>query len=445
MALASKAEKFISSLLDADPGQYAGLRRRILKIAQILTVAAKDFIADRCPLKASALSFTTILSLVPFLALVFAILKGFGIQNRLEPLIVQQVAAGSEKAVSKIILYINNTNVASLGAVGLVTLILTAVSLFDSIDEAFNDIWGVRETRSIYRKFTDYLSVAIVAPLLMLAAASVTSSLKSQAVVLWLLSVPYLGGFVYLGFGFIPFLSIWLALIFFYVFIPNTKVPLSSALVGGVLAGTLWQLAQWCYIHFQMGVTRYNAIYGALSLVPLVMVWVYTSWIVVLFGGEVTWAHQTLRRCRRGLRVTPNHALHEYVALSVFRMIATAFVAGTSARTVEDMAEELDVPTRILSELVTFFESCGLLVEGSGDIPTFLPARDIDSITVNEIIAVLREYGGGVASVSENEAGNVFSLLHRIELARCDTLAGMNLRDLVNMAPVIDKMPVVGI
>ena len=442
MTLVAKYEKIISDLLDLNPEQYDGVRRQALKIAQILAVAAKDFIADRCLLKASALSFTTILSLVPFLALVFAILKGFGVQNRLEPLLVRQVAAGSEKAVIKIIQYINNTNVSSLGVVGLVTLILAVVSLFDSIDETFNDIWGVKETRSVYRKFTDYLSVALVAPLLMLSAASITTSLKSQSIVLWLLSVPYIGSFVFNGFGFMPYLSIWLALIFFYVFIPNTKVSIKSALAGGVLAGTLWQLAQWCYIHFQMGVTRYNAIYGALSLVPLVMLWIYTSWVVVLFGGEVAWAHQTLRSCRRGLRMTPNHAMHEYLTLSVFKMIAVAFVSGKEARTVDNMAEELDVPTRIVRELVTFFVNRRLLVEGVGDGSVCLPAMDIGAITVDSLLAALREFGGNdFASDTDSGSADVARLLQRIEHGRGETLAGMTVRDLAKVPPAIDKRP----
>jgi membrane protein len=441
MALDSKIEKAISELLGLHPEKYPGALGHGIKIAQILVVAAKDFMADRCPLKASALSYTTILSLVPFLALVFAVLKGFSIQNRLEPLIVQQVAAGSEKAVAKIIQYINNTNVASLGIVGLLALVLTAVSLFDSIEEAFNDIWGVSETRSLYRKFSDYLSVALAAPMLMLAAASITTSLKSQAVVLWLLHVPYLGAFVFHGLGFIPYLSIWLALIFFYVFIPNTKVRFSSALIGGVLAGTLWQLAQWCYIHFQMGVTRYNAIYGALSLVPLVMVWIYTSWVVVLFGGEVAWAHQTLRSCRRGLRMAPDHAMQEYLALSLFRIIAAAFVAGRPARSAEEIAEELDVPTRIIQDLFHYFVDRGFLLEGGVDASSCLPARDIATLTVHEILTALRGYGGsGFTSMAADSAG-IDAVVRRIEHGRAEALAGMTIRDLAMMPPVIDKTP----
>ncbi len=427
---------FVESLLDRDPAECDGIRRQLLKGAQLLVVSGKDFIADRCLLQASALSFTTILSLVPFLALAFAVLKGFGVQNRLEPILIQQVTAGSEKAVAKIVQYINNTNMATLGAAGLVSLVITVVSLFESTEVAFNGIWGVRETRSAYRKFTDYLSVAMVAPLLMLSATSITTSLQSQALVRWALAEPYIGELLLRLFRFVPYLSIWLALILFYVFIPNTKVRFRSALVGGLLAGTLWQLAQWCYINFQMGVTRYNAIYGTLALVPIIMVWIYTSWAIILFGGEVVWAHQTLRSCRRGLRLTPNHALHEYLALSLFRLIAIRFVAGKPPPSAEEMAEELDLPTRTVQELLSFFTSRGFLAEGAGEPITCLPARDIGTLKVSDVLSVVREYGGSGFSSAESKGSEaVGQLLHRLEEARGESLGGLTIKDLVDLPP----------
>jgi len=427
---------FVETLLDRDPAECGGVRRLLLKGAQLLVVSGKDFIADRCLLQASALSFITILSLVPFLALAFAVLKGFGVQNRLEPLLIQQLTAGSEKAVVNIIQYINNTNMTSLGAAGLVSLVITVVSLFESTEEAFNGIWGVKETRSVYRKFTDYLSVALVAPLLMLSATSITTSLQSQAVVRWALEKPYIGELLLRLFRFAPYLSIWLALIFFYVFIPNTKVRFRSALVGGLLAGTLWQLAQWCYINFQMGVTRYNAIYGTLALVPIIMVWIYTSWVIILFGGEVVWAHQTLRSCRRGLRLTPTHALHEYLTLSLFRQIAIRFVAGLPPQSVEEMAEELDVPTRTVQELISFFVARGFLAEGAGEPTTCLPARDFGTLNVSDLLSALREYGGSDFYSSETkESEAVGQLLHLLEEARGEALGGLSIRDLANLQP----------
>lgn len=416
---------------ECDPEAATGIRRMLLKTVQLLGVAGRDFRDDRCLMKASSLSFTTILSLVPFLALAFSVLKGFGVQNRLEPLLLEQVTAGSEEAVSRIIAYINNTNMTSLGAVGLVSLLITVISLFSSIEEAFNGIWGVSETRSLYRKFSDYLSVALLAPLLMLCAISVTTTMQSQALVRWLLETAYVGDLFLFGFRILPYVSIWLALTCFYLFIPNTRVSYKSAVIGGVLAGTLWQIAQWGYIHFQVGIAGYNAIYGTLALLPLVMVWIYTSWLIILYGGEVVCTHQTLRGCRRGVHLAAHHALLQYLTLCLFRRIGRAFIAGDPPRTVESLAAELDVPERTVRSILDYFSTRGFLASSGGDRAAFLPARDITRIPVDEVLADLQEFGGESGSLpGEARDGAVDSIICRLDRGRGEHLAGMTIREL---------------
>jgi membrane protein len=241
----SRLSRFFSTTLwELEPEAFTGLKRYAVKYLQILALVMRDFWDDNCLLRASALSFSTILSFVPFFALTFAVLKGFGVHNKLEPFILEQVAAGSHEIVDRIITYINNTNMTSLGAIGLITLIITVISLLGNIEEAFNAIWGVKETRSLYRRFSDYLSVLFTGPLFLLAAVSITTSLQSQTLVKWLVETSYLGDALLFLFRLAPYLIIWMALIFLYIFIPNTRVRFKSALIGGVLAGTLWELAQ---------------------------------------------------------------------------------------------------------------------------------------------------------------------------------------------------------
>ena len=246
-------------------------------------------------LRAAALTYTTVLSLVPFLAIAFAALKGFGVQNSLEPVLLKLVGESSREVVSRIIGYVNNTNVKSLGLIGLLTLLVTVVNLLTSIEEAFNAIFGVSETRSLQRRFSDYLSVVVVGPVLLMVAMSMTSSLQSQWLVQWLINHTWLGDAILLLFRLVPYLSVWIAMTFLYSYIPNAKVPLRSALLGGVVAGTIWQLTQWAYFHFQVGVANYNAIYGALAALPIFLVWIYTSWLIVLFGLELVRTHQQQR------------------------------------------------------------------------------------------------------------------------------------------------------
>ena len=377
-----------------DPDNYAGLSRRLIRALQMVSLIIRDFWSDQCLLHAAALTFTTILSLVPFFALSFALLKGFGVQNRLEPLILARVTAGSQEVVSRIVSYINNTNMSSLGAIGLIALIITVFSLLGSIEEAFNAIWGVREDRSFSRKFSNYLSVMVSAPVLILAALSITTSLENQAVIRWFMDQEYLGDLLLAGLKLSPYISVWVAFTFLYFFIPNTTVRFTSAIIGGVLAGTIWQVAQWGYIHFQVGVGKYNAIYGTLSLLPVFMIWIYTSWIVVLFGVEVVYAHQNRKMLRLEYHgKTLSHAARLELALTLLVDCSVSFRLG-APRTAEEMATALHLPARQVKELLGELERVGYLSRLAGDNPEWHPAREPAAVPVSEVLSRLGMAGG---------------------------------------------------
>jgi membrane protein len=423
---------FTTTLWELDPEEYSGARRLALKYLQIMALVVKDFWEDQCLLRASALTFSTILSIVPFFALTFALLKGLGVQNKLEPLILDQVAAGSQEVVTKIVSYINNTNMTSLGAIGLATLIITVITLLGNIEEAFNAIWGVSETRSFHRKFSDYISVIVTGPLLLVAATSVTTTLQSQTMVKWLVENSYLGDLILHAFRLIPYLSIWIALVFLYIFIPNTKVRLKSAIIGGILAGTSWQIAQWGYIHFQVGVAKYNAIYGTLAMLPIFMVWIYTSWLIVLFGVEVVYAHQNIKTFRREVH-TPSlsHGMKELLALSLLHRIAVEFHAGRPPLTEEGLAEELDLPIRVVRELLHQLCDAGYLV-AVADESAFQPARSLEQLSVVEILATLRTYGEKLRLTRMTRGEELLqALLAKKEAGAAATLAGVTFRDLL--------------
>jgi len=425
---------FTTTIWDLEPEAFAGLRRHGVHYLQILALVLKAFRGDQCLLRASALTFTTILSLVPFFALTFAVLKGFGVHNKIEPLILEKVAAGSQETVDTIITYINNTNMTSVGAIGLVALVLTVVSVLGNIEEAFNVIWGVKETRSTYRKFSDYLSVVITGPLLLLAAVSITTSLQSQSLVRWLVEKSYLGDALLFLFRLAPYITIWLALVFLYIFIPNTRVRFKSALFGGILAGTIWQFAQWGYIHFQVGVAKYNAIYGTLSLLPAFMVWIYTSWLIVLFGVEVVCAHQNIRNFRREARNSSySHSRKELLCLTILENIAAAFHFERPPRTAIQLAEELDVSVRVVMELLALLMESGYILASAGENPTYSPARELEHISIMDVLETLRNHGDEF-KLTRMTAGEVRmrEILTRLDTGMAAALEGMTLKDVVD-------------
>ncbi len=350
----------------------------------------RNFTSHQGPMRAAALTYTTVLSLVPFLAIAFSVLKGLGAQNSLEPMI-QNIAGDSREMVSRIIAYVNNTNMKSLGAIGLIMLIVTVISLMESIEVAFNAVWGVRETRSLQRRFSDYLSVVVVGPILLVAATSMTSSLQSQWLLQWLIVNTYLGDAILLLFRFLPYLSVWVAMTFLYMFIPNIRVRFVSAVTGGVVAGTAWQLAQWGYFHFQVGVANYNAIYGTLAAVPVFLVWVYTSWLIVLMGLEIVAAHQ-----HHGVGGTPfvplqlSAAGREVLSVALLLHITGNFVKGSPPPVSDELAVQLGVPLLPVQAVLEELASCGYVVPVAGTGGGWLPARDPGEIQVNDILDAVR-------------------------------------------------------
>lgn len=410
----------------------AGLRRKTLRFLHGLVLVVRNFLEHRSLLRASALSFTTILSLVPLLALAFAILKGLGVQNSLEPLILQRFTVGSGEVVDKIITYINNTKMGSVGAIGLVFLVVTVVSLLGNIEEAFNDIWGVEGQRSIYRRFSDYLSVVVSGPLLVLAAVSITTSMQSQSFVLWILQQSYVGDLLLLVFQVVPYLIIWIAFFSLYVFMPNTKVRLKSALFGGILAGTIWQVAQWGFIHFQIGVAKYNAIYGTLAALPVFMAWIYTSWIIVLFGVEVVVAHQSRKAFLHDYQPAElSYATREALALVILLTVAGSFYREERPWTLERLADERHVPLRTARKLLAKLVASGylLIAEGKG---TYYPARDLEHIRVGTLIRDLKHQGGEIPLAESGQLGEMTrELIQKLDRLADEALADLTLKDLV--------------
>lgn len=363
-------------------------------VANFAGQVVKGFLADQCLLRAAALTFATILSLVPFLAFAFAILKGLGVQNVLEPIILNHLTAGSHEIVDRIVTYINQTNMTSVGAIGLATLIGTVISLLGTIEEAFNMVWGVRETRPLARKFSDYLSVVVSAPLLVLAATSINTTLQSQTAVTWIIANTYLGPLILGIFRILPYVSIWAALVFVYIFIPNTRVSFRSAVVGGVFAGTIWQLAQWAHLTFQLGVANYNAIYGTLAVLPVFMLWIYISWLIVLLGVEVVHAHQNRGVLEGEAHSSPlSAAARDKLALVLTLRICQRFCAGERAPTTDDLSVELAVPRLYVAGLLAELADDGFVARGCSGDEGWLPARDPEMITVADLLETVRGAG----------------------------------------------------
>jgi membrane protein len=334
---------------------------------QLVVLVGQGFVRDRLTLRATALAYVTALALIPLLALAVALIGALGVSENVISMAVEQIAAGSPQAADWILRFVEGVDFGSLGSLGAATLFATTVLAIGNAERALNDIFGVRRQRTWMRRFADYLTVLIVAPLLVGVALSLRTTLETQWMVARLLEVPELARLWTFGLTRAPLILTIVAFSFLYWFLPNTEVRPLSALLGGVVAALLFGVAQNQYVGFNIGAARFGALFGTFAFLPLFLVWIYLSWVIVLLGGEVAFAHQHLARYRREVRAEACSAAdRESAGLAIALAVGQAFSQG-EARTAEDLAEELDVPVRLVRDLVENLERGGILAPRSAD------------------------------------------------------------------------------
>jgi membrane protein len=266
--------------------------KSLLVVVRTMHALWQRFDRHQGMLRASALSFDTTLGLVPLFALAFVGLKLAGVQHLLEPFLLKQLAGDSRETGTRIIQYVDNAKVGSLSAFSLVALLASLFFLLENVRNAFNAVWDAQEQRSLLRRCADYLILVCAAPILLVAAFAMTSFVQSQWLVQWLVAHNPMGERLLLLFSLTPYLCSVLVLMLTYRLLSGVQVHFRSALVGGIVAGAVWQMAHWAYFHFQFGIARHNAMYGALALIPFLLIWIYTSWLLVLLGLELVRCHQ---------------------------------------------------------------------------------------------------------------------------------------------------------
>ncbi len=359
---------------------------------RVCYVAVEGFVDDLCLLRASALTFASLMGLVPIMALACAVLRGLGwYGGRLEELILSKATILSPDAIRTIVSYIDNTNFAGLGVAGGAVLFVTAVSVLTNVEGSLNAIWGNSTRRPLVRRTMDYCGVLVIAPVLLAVATSLTAAVQSSMVVRWFSDAWSLGGTVERLLGFAAQGSVWLLFGFIYAFIPNTSVRLVPAVIGGVIAGTTWQLTQWGYIRFQIGMANYNAIYGALAQLPLLMAWVYVSWVIVLFGAEIVYAVQTVQDYGRERRLAGanGHALLEYAGLRIATELGRVSLGKRSAPNPVELAEALDLPVGMVRDVLLVFARSGIAHATTETGGQWYLSRAPGSVPVAQVLEVL--------------------------------------------------------
>jgi membrane protein len=372
--------------------------RRIRGLAELVYTWGKALVgavrSEGLDYRATSLAYTTLLAIVPGLALSFSLLKVFGVNDQLEPFLLQILTPLGDKAneLTKAILgFVTKVNVGVLGFVGLMVLIYTIVSMLEKIETAFNHIWRVSQARSLARRASDYLSVTLLGPVLIFSAIGLTASMPRASAVRRLIAQEPFGTLFYLGGKLLPYLMIIVAFAFVYIYIPNTRVPRRAALFGGAVGGVTWKLAGLLFAKFVVGSTSYHAIYSSLVIVILFMIWLDLSWLILLLGGQAAFyfqhPHYVLGKSRF---LQLSNRLKERIGLAVMYLIGERFVHAQKPWTIDELAERLSLPWETVKDGLAVLQVGGLVVEtGKGD-ESFIPARDIAGITVWDILTAMR-------------------------------------------------------
>jgi membrane protein len=361
----------------------SGPRDVALGLARFVIAVGRRFVADRCLLHASALAYTSLLSLVPLLALMFAVLKGLGVQRGLEPLLLSRLGLAPD-VVDQIVGFIDRINVGTLGTLGAAALILTVLSVLGAVEASLNQIWRVAHNRSWLRKTTDYLGVVLLTPFLLLAGVAITSSAEEQAILRWALDSEYVGEALVRVMRLAPIAINALALGIVYAVMPNRRPHFVPILGGAVVAGVVWQVVQVAYVNLQIGVARYSAIYGALSQLPVTLVWLYVSWVVVLIGAEIG-ATLELGAATDGEGGISRRA----VALHVLVRLAERFAEPGGGLAVRALAADLALSPALTAEICRTLAGGGYLVAVEASEPSYALGREPQSIELAAVDALV--------------------------------------------------------
>ena len=408
-----------------------------IQMLRILIATGRDIAEGMLTLRAMGLVYTTLLSLVPLLAVSFSVLKGFGVHNQVEPMLLNLLEPLGDKGVElteKIIGFVDNVNVRVLGGLSLVFLFYTVISLMTKIEQSLNSTWRIRDGRNFIQRITEYLSVVMIGPILIFTGVGLTASISTSAVGSALASMEAFGILVYYAGRLASFMLIVGALTFIYMLVPNTRVKLTSAFAGAVVAALLWKLNGKLFALFVAGSTNYSAIYSSFAVVIIFMIWLYLSWLILLIGASVSFYYQNPERTssrQQVLRLSTR--LREKVGLLVMLRIGQSFHYDGEKLTRQLLGKKLDIATEALSLVITPLEERGLITESCDKQRFYLPGKSLEHIKIREIWDAVRSAQESTYLNPDNVASDnaVDTLLDDINSSINDTLGNKTLLDLV--------------
>lgn len=381
----------------ADMDNMSSRKRSAFNILKILIIAVRGFVENKCAVRASALTYFTLLSSVPVIALAFALAKGFGLEGFVVEVIRDSFSANPETAdylISFASSMLENTKGGIIAGIGVIMLLYAVFELLNHVEEAFNFMWNIKKNRPILRKITDYMTIMVFSPILIITASSATFFVRAK---LGDYFADYLSPVLTVIIKVSPYVLMAIVFTLVYLIMPNTKVNVKSAVSAGVITGVVFQVWQWAYVAFQVGVSEYGAVYGSFAALPLFLVWLQVSWIIVLLGCMIAYSVQNVNNYSTELSAgNISSRLLKRVSILLMTKIVKNFAESKPPKDAMTWSEELKISQKLFLHAAQRLQDVGLLAEvrnDGGGSPIYIPATDIANISVDTICSRIEAYG----------------------------------------------------
>jgi membrane protein len=411
-------------------------RNMLYSTIKIITLSIREFVQGRVINKASALTYSTLLAIIPILAILFAIARGFGLANLLEDQLrtgLEGQALAAETILSFIDSYLSHAKNGVFIGVGIIMLFYTVLLLTNNMEQTFNSIWQVKKHRSFYRKMTDYFSMLLLLPLLILLSSGISIFMSTfmKNMQEFTLLAPIIKFLVRLT----PYVLTWSMFTALYIFMPNTKVKFKYAILPGILAGSAFQAFQYLYIGSQIWVSRYNAIYGSFAAIPMFLLWTQISWSICLFGTQLCYVAQNLRNFSFS-KETENisRRYHDFLCILIMSLICKRFQTDEPPYTAESLSDEHKIPIRLTTTILYELQDLHLIyetpMENEDEEMGYLPAVDINRLNVGMLLNRLDEAGSEAFKIDRNRYYASWDTLKKARIEYYDSTSKILLKDL---------------
>jgi membrane protein len=405
----------------------------LLRIARYPAALIRDWLSGEISVRAMSLAYTTLLSIVPLLVFAFSILKGLGARGDLKFILEQFFAplgGASDQLAESVLQFVRNMRGDLLGTIGLIFLVYTVVTTIQKVEKSFNHLWRVDRPRSFLRRFSEYLALMILGPILLAVALALLASAERSPFALWINAITPLAWTLSAVGKILPYLIVTVIFTFMYAFIPNTKVQFRAALIGGITAGVVWALVGKVFTAYIVYASSLIAIYTGFAIVLTTLIWVYLSWLILLIGAQLAFYlqfPQYLRHGQESFELTGRD--REQVGLSIMYLIGRDYSAGEASWSAHSLAEELDIPSIVLAPLLHCLEANGLILATERE--RFVPGRDIAAIQLAEIFEVVRTLHSGRLAIAIHSVDPAVALLNQVEISMQQPLKGRSLKDFI--------------